>query len=94
MYKEELVILEDFEIDLFTGWDYAIKELGIKVDKQPRTQFIEVLDNAINNYYHAYKLSDKTINGADSGLCGIIRTNTISLLLDLLKELREQMLSE
>ena len=84
-------LLEGFEKDLEIGWDYAIEELGIKVDKQPRTPFIKVLDNAINNYYNSYKLSDKTINGADSGLCGIIRSNQINLLLKLLKSL-EQML--
>ena len=96
MYKEHLNLLKRFKEDLEHGWDFGIEELQKSIDLLKQDNLTLIISNIINVYYSAYDFIENTTGAEDDGICGIIRSNQINLLIELLEELKnlEQMLSE
>lgn len=88
MYKEQLNILERFKEDLDHGWDYGIEELKKSIDLLKQDNLTLIISNIIKVYYKAYDFIEDTTGAEDSGICGIIRSNQVNLLIELLEELK------
>lgn len=99
MYKEQLNVLERFKEDLEHGWDFGVEELekSINLLKQEELKNYKleynkltlIISNIIKVYYNAYGFIEDTTGAEDDGICGIIRSNQVNLLIELLEELKE-----
>lgn len=95
MYKEVDVLqlnnlkklLDEVKNELEYGWDIGINYLNLNIsNRNIPLQYSKVLKNLIKLYWSSYEF-DGLYEDIDSGVCGIIRSNVINLILDIENEL-------